>query len=107
MVLIDMSTRWSHICLLSTQNVAFARLLAQIIRLRTQLPDHSIKTICLYNAGAFLSQAFCNYCMSLVLDVQYLVAHVHTHNRLLESFIKRLQLIARQLLLKNKLPLAA
>ena len=34
MVLIDASTRWSHVCLLSSRNVAFARLLAQIIRLR-------------------------------------------------------------------------
>ena len=33
MFLIDASTRWSHVCLLSTRNVAFARLLAQIIRL--------------------------------------------------------------------------
>ena len=38
MVLIDASTRWSHVCLLSTRNVAFARLLTQIIRLRTQFP---------------------------------------------------------------------
>ena len=34
MVLIDASTRWSHVCLFSSRNVAFARLLAQIIRLR-------------------------------------------------------------------------
>ena len=31
MVLIDASTRWSHVCLLFSRNVAFARLLAQII----------------------------------------------------------------------------
>ena len=31
MVLIDASTRWSHVCLLSTRNLAFVRLLAQII----------------------------------------------------------------------------
>ena len=31
MVLVDASTRWSHICLLSTRNVVFPRLLAQII----------------------------------------------------------------------------
>ena len=31
MILIDVSIRWSHVCLLSTCNVAFARLLAQII----------------------------------------------------------------------------
>lgn len=34
MILIDASTWWSHVCLLSTRNVAFARLLIQIIRLR-------------------------------------------------------------------------
>ena len=34
MVLIDASIRWSHVCLISSRNVAFARLLAQIIRLR-------------------------------------------------------------------------
>jgi hypothetical protein len=34
MVLIDASTRWSHVTLLSTRNLAFARLLAQIIKLR-------------------------------------------------------------------------
>jgi GAG-pre-integrase domain len=28
MVLIDASTRWSHVCLLATRNIAFARLLA-------------------------------------------------------------------------------
>ena len=34
LVLIDASSRWSHVCLLSTRNVAFVRLLAQIIRLQ-------------------------------------------------------------------------
>lgn len=42
MVLIDASTRWSHVCLLSTRNVTFARLLAQIIRLLVQFPDYPI-----------------------------------------------------------------
>ena len=107
MVLIDASTRWSHVCLLSTRNVAFARLLAKIIRLRTQFPDHPIKTIHLDNAGEFSSQAFLNYYMSLSIDVQYPIARVHTHNGLVEYFIQRLQLIARSLLLKTKLPLFA
>jgi hypothetical protein len=34
-VLVDASTRWSHVCLLSTCNLMFAKLLAQIIRLQT------------------------------------------------------------------------
>ena len=57
MLLIDASTQWSHVCLLSNRNVAFARLLAQIIRLRAQFPNHHIKTIRLDNAGEFTSQA--------------------------------------------------
>ena len=107
MTLIDASTRWSHVCLLSTQNVAFSRLLAQIIRLKAQFPDHPIKTIRLNNAGEFSSQAFLDYCMSIGIDVQYLIVHVHTQNGLAESFIKRLQLIIRPLLLNTKLPLSA
>ena len=45
--------------------------------------------------------------MSIGIDVQYSIAHVHTQNGLVESFIKRLQLIARSLLLNTKLPLSA
>ena len=34
MVLVDASIIWSHVCLLSTRNLTFTRLLAQIIRLQ-------------------------------------------------------------------------
>ena len=107
LVLIDASTRWSHVCLLSTRNISFAKLVAQIIRLRAQFPNHPIKAIRLDNASEFSSQAFLDYCMSIGIVVQYSIAHVHTHNGLAESFIKRLQLIARPLLLNTKLPLPA
>ena len=56
MVLIDVSIKWSHVCLLSTRNVAFARLLVQMIKLRAQFPNYPIKTIKLDNAGEFTSQ---------------------------------------------------
>ena len=107
MVLIDASTQWSHVCILSSRNVVFARLLAQIIRLITRFPNHPIKTSRLDNAGEFSFQAFLDYCMSIGIDVQLLVVHVHFQNGLAESFIKRLQLITRPLLLKTKLPLSA
>ncbi len=107
MVLIDASSRWSHVCLLSTRNAAFAKLLAQIIKLRAQFPDYPIKTIRLDNAGEFTSQAFDNYCMSIGIDVEHPVAHTHTQNGLAESLIKRLQLIARPLLMKSNLPISA
>ena len=104
MVLIDTSTRWSHVCLLSTRNVAFARLLAQIIKLRAHFSDYPIKTIRLDNVGEITSQTFNNFCRSIRIKVQHSVAHVHTQNGLAESLIKRLQLIARPLLMKTKLP---
>ena len=78
MVLIDASTRWSHVTLLSTRNVAFARLLAQIIRLRAQFPDHNIKKIRLDNAGEFTSKSFNDYCVSVGIEVEHPVAHTHT-----------------------------
>ena len=104
MVLIDASSRWSHVCLLSSRNLAFTKLLAQIIRLRAQFPDYPIKAIRLDNAGEFSSQAFDDYCLSVGIKVEHPVAYVHTQNGLAESFIKRLQLIARPLLMKTKLP---
>lgn len=107
MVLIDASTRWSHVCLLSSRNQAFARLLAQIIRLRAHFPDFPLKTIRLDNAGEFTSQAFNEYCMAMGVRVEHPVAHVHTQNGLAESFIKRIQWIARPLLMRSQLPVSA
>ena len=44
--------------------------------------------------------------MSIGIKVEHPVAHVHTQNGLAESFIKRLQLIARPLLMRTKLPIS-
>ncbi|CAM8902104.1 unnamed protein product [Rhodiola kirilowii] len=104
LVLIDAYSKWSHVCLLSTRNMAFAKLLAQIIKLRAQFPDHTIKKIRLDNAGEFTSQTFDDYCMSVGITVEHPVAHVHTQNGLAESLIKRLQLIARPLVMRTMLP---
>jgi len=105
MVLIDASTRWSHICLLSTRNQASAKLLAQLIKLRAHFPYYPIKKIRLDNAGEFTSHAFNEYCMPIGIEVEHPVAHVYTQNELAESLIKRLKLIARPLLMKANLPM--
>ena len=81
MILIDASTRWSHVCLLSTRNVAFARLLAQIIRLQAQFPDYLIKTIHLDNVGEFTSQTFIDYCMSIGINIEHHVTHTYAHTQ--------------------------
>ena len=90
MILIDVSIRWSHVCFLSTRNIVFARLLAQIIRLRAQFPDYLIKTIRLDNVDEFTSQTFIDNCMSGGINIEHHVAHTHTQNDLVESFIKHL-----------------
>ena len=107
MVLIDASTRWSHVSLLSSRNNAFAKLLAQIIKLKSHFPDYTIKSIRLDNAGEFTSQTFNDYCMSIGIKVEHPVPHIHTQNGLAESLIKRLRLIARPLLMISKLPSSA
>ena len=104
MVLIDASTRWSHVSLLSTRNVAFVKLLAQMTKLRAQFPDYPIKTIRLDNAGEFTSQTLNDYCMSIGINIEHPVTHVHTQNGLVDFLINRLQSIARPLLMKTKLP---
>ena len=104
MVLIDASTRWSHVCLLSTRNHAFAKLMSQIIRLKANYPEHRIQSIRMDNAAEFTSHAFDDYCMALGIQVQHSVPYVHTQNGLAESLIKRIKLIARPLLMNCKLP---
>ena len=106
MVLIDASSRWSSVSLLTKRNTAFAKFIAQIIKLRTQFSEYAIKKVRLDNAGEFTSQAFDDYCMSMGIDVEHPVPHVHTQNGMAESLIKRLQLIARPLVLRTKLPIS-
>jgi len=79
MVLIDASIRWSHVCLLSTYSQGFVKLLVQ---LRVHLLDYPIKKICFDNTGEFTSHAFHEYCISIGIEVEHLVTHVHTQNRL-------------------------
>ena len=93
MVLVDAFIRWSHVCLLSTRNTVLSKLLAQVIKHRPHHPDYPIKCIRLDNAREFTSKTFDDYYMSVGVEVEHLVTHVHTHNGPAEAFIKRLQLI--------------
>ena len=107
MVLVDASCRWSHVCLLSTCKVLFACLFAQIIKLQAHFPEYFIKSIRMDNTGEFTSKSFDAYCASLGIEIVHPVPHVHTQNKLAESMIKRVQIIARTLLLRTKLDSSA
>ena len=58
MVLIDVSTKQSYVSLLSTRNLAFARLLTQIICFKAQFPNYLIKTIRSDNPSEFILNSF-------------------------------------------------
>ena len=75
-----------------------------MIILQTQFLYYLIKTIRLDNVSDFTSQTFIDYCMSVEINIEHPITHTHTQNGLAESFVKRLQLIVRPLLMKTKLP---
>jgi hypothetical protein len=64
MVLIDASTQWSRVCILSTRNYAFAKFMTQVIRLKAIFSEHRLQYVRLDNAGEFSSRAFNDYCMA-------------------------------------------
>ena len=107
MILVEVSTCWLHMCLLSTRNAKFSKLLAQVIKLRAHHPIYLIKFIRLDNAGEFTIKTFDNYCMPVRVDIEHPIPRLHTQNGLAEAFIKRLQMIARSLVIRTKLPIAA
>ena len=74
-----------------------------MIRLQTQFLNYPIKIIHIDNADEFIYQTFIDYCMSIGINIEHIVAHTHTQNCLTKSFIKRLQLIVHPLLMKTKL----
>ena len=55
----------------------------------------------------FTSQTFDDYCMSVGIDVEHHVPHVHTQNGLAEAFIKCLQTIAQTLVMRTELSVSA
>jgi transposase InsO family protein len=103
MVLIDASTRWFLVCLLSTSNHAFAKFMTQVIRLKMNYLKYIIH---MDNVVEFSSRAFNDYCMTQGIEVQHSVPYVNTQNGLAESLIKRIKLIASPLLQGCNLPIS-
>jgi transposase InsO family protein len=91
------------VCLLSTRNHVFAKIIAQIIKLQANYPEHRIQSIRMDNAAQFTSRAFNDYCMALGIQVQHSIPYVHAQNGLAESLIKMIKLIARPMLMNCKL----
>ncbi|GKC72672.1 putative copia-like polyprotein [Tanacetum coccineum] len=99
MVLIDASSRWPHVSLLSTRNMAFAKFLSQIFKLKAHFLNYTIKCVRLDNVDEFISQAFKYYCMSIGIVVEHPVAHLpdafKNIKRATKSYIPGVNALAR------------
>jgi len=62
--------------------------------------------MCFDNIGEITSHVFHEYCISIGMEFENPVVHVHTQNRLVESLLKRLKLVARPSLMRANLLMA-
>jgi hypothetical protein len=91
-------------CLLSTRNHVYAKIMTQVIQFKAHYPEHQIQKIHLVNATEFSSRAFNDYYMAQEIHIGHSVPYVHTQNGLAKSLIKRIKLIVRPLLNECDLP---
>jgi len=73
-----------------------------LIRFKVHFLDYPIKKLCMDNAQEFQSRSFEDYYIATGIDLTYSVPYEYAQNGLVESFIKRIQLITRFLLLHEK-----
>lgn len=100
----DASGSRYEISLLTTQNLAFPKLLAILIRYKNQFPYHPNKYLQMDNAMEFRSHTLEDYCIATGITLTYCVPYEHFHNGLAKAFIKKIQLITRPLLLHAIMP---
>ena len=93
-----------EVSLLSTCNIAFAKVLAVLLKFGTHYPDCPIKTLRMDNAKEFRSHKFKDYCVAMEITLTYSVPYEYAQNGLAKAFIKKVQLISQPLLLHAKLP---
>jgi hypothetical protein len=105
--IVDSSTKWLQVSLLSTQNLVFARILANILKLKAQFPESPIRRLRVDGTGEFTSKAFDDFCWTAGIDTEYPVPYVHFQNGIAELVIKHIHIITRPLLMNSNLPTSA
>lgn len=105
--MIEASTKWSKSSLLPTRNMVFARLIANILQLKAQFPNHPIRKIRVDNAAEFRSKTFDEFCQATGIEVEYSTPYVHFQNKMAKALIKRIQMITRPILMLTNLPMTA
>ena len=98
-VLVDASGSHLEMSLFMTRNMVFPRILSMLLRYRNYFPNFPIKHLRLDNVKEFRSHAFRDFYIASGIDLTYSVAYEHLQNELAEGFVKKIQLVARPLLL--------
>lgn len=93
MVLVNASSRFSHVTLFLSQNLVFPCLLAQLIKLQVYFPDTPIKFLRMNNASEFCSQSFDLYRLSVGIKSEEPVSYEHEQNGQAEAHIKQIHIL--------------
>jgi hypothetical protein len=107
MVIICRSTRRSFIYLLSSKDLVMAQVVKFIIRMKVQYPENSIKSIRFDNAAEFVSATMKTFLAAQGIEHETCVDYAHSQNGSAEAHIKRVQQVARTLLMGCSLPASA
>ena len=100
----DASGQYANLSLLSTRNLVFPKLLAMLLKLWTHYPNVAVKTLHVDNVAQFQSHTFEDYCTAFEISLTYSMPYEHSQNGLAEAYIKKLQMVAKPLLLHTQLP---
>ena len=84
--------------------MVFPRTLSILLRYINHFPNFPIKHLRLDNTKGFRSHAFEDFCTASWIEFAYSVAYEHSYNGLAEAFVKKIQLVARPLLLHVNIP---
>jgi Reverse transcriptase (RNA-dependent DNA polymerase)/GAG-pre-integrase domain/Zinc knuckle len=105
MPIIEERSRKATVILLQTKNEAFINILKTVFALQTKFPSHPLQSIRLDNAAEFQSKSFLQYCSAHGICLEFSTAYEHQQNGLAENYIKRIQHIARSMLMQCNLPM--
>ena len=107
MVIICRGTRMCHVYLLVTKDMVMAQMVKHIVKMRTQYPERRIKKIRFDNAQEFVSESMRRFLEAQGIEHETCVEYNHAQNGSAEAQIKRLQQVARTLLMGSRLPASA
>ena len=103
MGIVDSSSRWSYAALLSHKSQVYPRILSQYLKLRTSYSECPIKKVRVDNASEFTSATLQRFFESQGIALETSTPYTPNQNGAAESLMKRIQTVARPMLLATNL----